>query len=353
MMIGPLIYNVRSVLLALRHIRIERTLPESVTAGDLFAVTLLLSNEKPKTASWAIEVEDDVQRLDGSRADRNQGRVLFPHVPAGKSQRQHYHGRLMRRGRYQFGPLKVSTRFPFGLVRRTWTFSARDTLTVFPRPGRLTEAWRRRRRPQLSGSARSRHQQGPLEGEFFALRDWQPGDSRRWIHWRSSARHGNLLVRQFEQQQDEDLVLLLDLWQPKSPSDADREHVERGVRFAATLASDLCRRGGARIDFAVSGKSVQQIHGVASPGLLNEILGTLAVLEAGQQDPSGEFLNQGLRHAALGSTIVLISTRKLDLASAGLRKGISDETARRLFSQHLVQVHCGEEELLEYCVLDY
>ena len=162
MMIGPLLYNARMVTVALRNVRISRSLPESVTAGDLFAVELTFSNHKPRVGSWAIEVDDRIHRVGGGRAERSSGRVLFAHVPAGESQRQHYHGRLLRRGRYRLGPLKISTRFPFGLIRRTKTVSAKDTLTVFPRPGRLTEAWRRLRRPRSVGTARSRRQQGPM-----------------------------------------------------------------------------------------------------------------------------------------------------------------------------------------------
>ena len=72
-------------------------------------------------------------------------------------------------------------------------------------------------------------------GDFFGVREWQAGDSVRWIHWRGTARHGQLMVRQFEKHRRRDIVLLLDLWQPSQPDEEHLENVELAVCFAAMV----------------------------------------------------------------------------------------------------------------------
>ena len=73
-------------------------------------------------------VEDAVQRDGDAPRERQQRiRLMLPRVPARGSCSASYRVLLTRRGRYRFGPLHVSTRFPFGLVRssRSWTIVRR------------------------------------------------------------------------------------------------------------------------------------------------------------------------------------------------------------------------------------
>ena len=143
-------------------------------------------------------------------------RVMFPFVPAGQRVRQTYRMRLPQRGRYALGPLRISTRFPFGLVQRTVWLEGDDELVVLPRLGQLRPAWLRYCPPAPHGVHGARRP-GYVPGDFFAVREWQAGDSVRWVHWRSTARHRELVVRQFEQPGERQLAVLLDLWAPEEP----------------------------------------------------------------------------------------------------------------------------------------
>ena len=176
--------------------------------------------------------------------------MLFPYVPAGQSRKGAYRGRLVERGRYQFGPVRLSTRFPFGLFSRTITVGESETLIVLPRLGRLTEGWAARRLEAFAGADRRRRRAGP-EGDFYGVREWRSGDGRRLIHWRSSARLGKLVVRQFERPRSRDVAVVLDLWQPEPPAAEHLENVELAVSFAATVLADLCRKGGSNVYLAL------------------------------------------------------------------------------------------------------
>lgn len=102
-----------------------------------------------------------------------------------------------------------------------------------------------------------------LEADFYGLRDWRPGDSRRWIHWRTSARRGSLVVRQFEQRRSQDLALLVDLWQPTQPSEAELAHVETAVSFVATLLADACQQSGRQLMIQIAAAAPLAVSGVA------------------------------------------------------------------------------------------
>src|SRR5690606_14888679 len=141
-------------------------------------------------------------------------------------------------------------------------------LIVYPRLGTLMPQWRQLGMPTETGSRKARPKQGVVEGPFYGQRDWRPGDSRRWIHWRSSARRNELVVRQFEQQQNQDLTLVVELWRPTGASAEELERVETAISFAATVVEDVCREGGVQIVVSIGGAKPNMISGPASQPLL-------------------------------------------------------------------------------------
>ena len=353
MMLGPLLYNWREVITSLGCLEIRRKLPEGICAGDLLVVDLVLSNHSPRYGSAAVVVDDLVHRDHLRRpGDRTSASVLFSEIAAGQSKHQRYQGRLTQRGKYRFGPLKMSTRFPLGLIRRTITVGDIQTMTVCPRLGYLTPAWSSLHQNSIRGSRPTPRQQSSSEADFFGLRDWQSGDSLSSIHWRTSARRGNLVVRQSEQQRQQDLLLLVDLWQPSSPSPEDLENVELAVSFAATVVADLCRRGGNQLDVGLAGSKVKLSRGFASVARLNEIMEELAVLEPYVGDRLPELFRDSRKKIRTGTTVLVVSTRQVDADEAQKASALAGIPTGELSGERVLFIHARRDALGRYFCLD-
>lgn len=313
MMLAPLLINLRLAIATLSRLTITRKLPGSISAGDLLAVDVTVENTRRRLASWAVVAEDRVERLGGREGDERQRVELYlPHLVAGRQQTVSYRGRLMKRGRYRFGPLRMSSRFPLGLVRRTVIVDESDTLLVCPRLGRLKDSWHAESRTEQAGVQTSRSRRGLIEGDFYGLRDYRAGDSRRWIHWRTSARRGSLTVREFERQQEQDLAILLDLWVPDEPTDEQRDNVELAVSFVATAVAEQCHRGGSRLWVGTAGESETVFDGACSVALMDEVIEHLAEMEAGSEPPLSELVARGLQRFGKNGRLVVVSTRRLN-----------------------------------------
>lgn len=311
---GAFLVHWRLVSKMVRKIDIQRKLPDSVSAGDLLVVELVASNRRRRLGAWALEVSDPIEREapSGGRVNAS-GRALFSYVPARDEGHTTYRGRLYQRGRYRFGPLELSSRFPLGLLRYRATIDLPGTLLVYPRVGHLTLAWRRWQEGLESNGGKSSPRRGMLEGDFYGLRDWRQGDSRRWLHWRTSARRQTPVVRQFEQPRDQGLAIALDLWQPKPPGPTEEDAFELAVSLAATIVADACRAGGRRISIAAAGRAPWLVTGPASNALMEDVMSRLATSEPDTGDGLPEAVGRLLENIRRGTQVLVVSPRPVDL----------------------------------------
>ena len=353
MLLGPFLLNWQAVRANLRGLKVDRNLPLRVCAGDVLSVDLSLMNTRRKLGCWAVVVEEQIQReAAGGRGNHRRQptlrpSVLFPYAPAGQSCKGVYRGRLVERGRYRLGPLRASTRFPFGLFSRTITLGEPKTLIVLPRLGRLTQGWAARRREALAGTDRRRQQPGS-EGDFYGVREWRSGDGQRLIHWRSSARAGKLVVRQFERPRSRDVAVVLDLWQPEPHSPEHAENVELAVSFAATVLADLCRKGGSNIYLGIGNGEPQCVGGPASSATLQRLMEQLALVEAKTDTSLPALLVATLRQVAVGTEVVLVSTRCVDLTNATEFVEILADAVMRDRARRILCVNTSSDRLAEF-----
>jgi uncharacterized protein (DUF58 family) len=353
MMLAPLLINLRLAIATLHRLKITRKVPAHLCAGDLLFVDILATNARRWLASWAVIVEDRVE-WEGAAGDGNRRKVevFVPHVGPGQTQSLSYRGRLMRRGRYRFGPLRLSTRFPLGLVRRTVMIDDEETLVVFPRLGTLRQAWYSQLRAEQSGASTSRSRKGLHEGDFYGLRDWRAGDSRRWIHWRTSARRGALAVREFEQQHEQKLAILLDLWVPDESSVEQWDRAELAISFVASVVADQCRRGGSQLWVGTAGESAEVVHGASSPSFLQEIMMHLALVKAHSSPPLSELLSRGLTRLRPDGRLVVVSTRPLDLRGGGRFAELRQDPQTLHSLEQCLVIDAGSQQLGEYFVVE-
>jgi uncharacterized protein (DUF58 family) len=214
--------------------------------------------------------------------DGGPGHCLSWFVPwlPGKETRLFRHTVLLpQRGRYRWGSLRAVSGYPLGLVRRQRILAAEETVLVLPRLGRLQRAALRRFLPpaglvhEWARQALRRHP--AAQSEFHGLRAFRSGDSPRWIHWRTTARCGELMVREFEDVPSEDLIVVLDLTpevagrgsgfvvppsggrgrRPPGPVPGARttnEDLEEAISLTATVCWEWCRQKGNHLLLAVA-----------------------------------------------------------------------------------------------------
>jgi len=183
---------------------------------------------------------------------------------------------------------------------------------VHPRVGRLSSSWKR---TLLTGSElveTRQHSRGVFDDEFHRLREFRPGDNPRVIHWRTSARQNELIVSEYSQSRDQDLLVLLDLWQPETPDDADLNRVELAVSLAATVCVEYVKQtSGARLVLVCCGSEQTVLEGHSRPGIVKPVLNALALAGADSSADSESLLETGLAKRTSGMRTVLITTRGL------------------------------------------
>ena len=142
-----------------------------------------------------------------------------------------------RRGLYELGPAEVRTIDPFGLLRFSRRFAAREEAIVYPRVFELV-GFPLRGRDGMSGARDSLGRRGD---EFSGLREYRQGDDRRHIHWKSVARTGELVVKEFAQDAPRRHAVVLDLYRPSIG--VPEAEIEDAVSVAGSVLLHLAREG--------------------------------------------------------------------------------------------------------------
>jgi uncharacterized protein (DUF58 family) len=230
--------------MTIKGLTVSRRPPPRVHAGEPFLMEVVIGNAKPKRASFSIEVEDLVGNVPLDK------RCYFLKIPAGKQQRTSYRHTFARRGAYTLDGYRLATKFPFALFRKSRDVDAPLEIVVYaarvpvPRPPPRTHT-----RGDAQANRLGRR------GEFFGLREHRAGDDRRDVHWRSSARSGRLLIREYEDELARKVVIGVDNALPQdvresiadgalTPAhEAQVNAVERAISVAASLAAVYLESG--------------------------------------------------------------------------------------------------------------
>jgi uncharacterized protein (DUF58 family) len=269
----------------LKRLAVTRRPPPRVWASEPFLMEVVIENQKPKRASYSIEVEDLVGEV-GHTTPLDK-RCYFLKIPEGKSQRTSYRHTFVRRGKHVLTGYRLATKFPFALFRKSRDVDAPLELVVYPQRVAVP---RPPPRAHVRGDATANRL--GRRGEFFGLRERRTGDDRRDVHWKSSARTGRLLVREYEDELARRVAIGVDNALPQDVRDAvtdgalapDAEAqvnaVERAISVAASLASTYLEAGWT-VEIVARGASVPM-----GMGRMHEtrILRALALLPYASQD---------------------------------------------------------------------
>lgn len=307
MLAGPFVINGWATFAMLKRSQVTRVVPRRVMCGELFAVEVTLRNLRPWMSLWMMQARDTVTGAGELLEPTN----LFTSVPPNGRQTGHYTLRLRHRGEYRFGPLRLSSRFPLGLIERGQLFAMPDRVLVYPRIGRLTRVAHQQLLGAAELSSERRARSGVFHDEFHHLRDYRSGDNPRAIHWRTSARRGSLILREFEQNREQHLCLLVDLWQPSSGlTTEDRERSEWALSLAATICIEQRRLArDSRLSLYADGQKTFVWEGRATAASLETLFDELAVMQPGPANHTGELWPRAWQNAASSTRFVVLTTR--------------------------------------------
>ncbi len=201
--------------------------PTRVVAGDRALGRLVITGRRKRSAPSRIELP----------VGQGLAEFIVPGIGAGESHEELFAVPTNRRAVIVAGPAVSVRGDQLGLVRRVLRLTEEVELFVHPKTTRLDSS--------AAGLVRD------LEGEtskkitnndisFHALRAYEPGDDRRYVHWRTSARTGQLMVRQFEETRRSQLTIIL---ATDRRHYADDDEFELAVSVAASLAGQVIRNG--------------------------------------------------------------------------------------------------------------
>ena len=142
-----------------------------------------------------------------------------------------YDSQCYQRGFYTFPPLKLTSRGPFGFFKQSYQIAQPDTLLIYPnylplKRFRLFEHY-------LQTAQQS--QKAGLGDQVLGLRDYRHGDPIKNIHWRSTARQGNLIVKEMSTEEEIQFNLVLDFWGEAGVRPDKYSPFECAIRVASSL----------------------------------------------------------------------------------------------------------------------
>jgi uncharacterized protein (DUF58 family) len=269
-----------------------------VVAGDQVREVFTLTNTGRLPVLWARVA--DHSAVPGYRADRVES------AGANTERRWTYAGTCERRGVFRLGPWDVHMADPFGFFEVTHRHSSTTTIMVYPRASYLPDLALPRGR--ASGRAPSAERAATETITVGGLRDYTPGDSLRRVHWRATARHDRLMVREFDREPSGDLWLILDMDAAVQGGKGAEATQEYAVILAASLAAQFVREGERRaVGLVASGQNPVLLPPGRGQAQLWRILRALAEVEPGAGRPLAPVLDDFGRSLGSGRTLVVLT----------------------------------------------
>jgi uncharacterized protein (DUF58 family) len=271
----------------------RRISPPRVPAGQNAVVSLRLENIS-RLPTGLLLAEDALPYSLGTRP-----RFVLERIEQGGWRELTYPIHSGTRGKYTVGPLQVRVADAFGLVELTRSFAARSTLVVTPAivplPSMpLAGNWR--------GEGGGYTRTADTAGEDDVIpRPYRDGDELRRVHWRSTARHGELMVRREEQRWRNRAVLLLDTRARAHSGAGAGSSFEYAASAIASIGVHLARGG-------IDGQLVTDAGPATAPGSFEDsLLDSLAVIK--QSSGSGLARVLDLAHGGTGGLLVVVAGR--------------------------------------------
>ena len=278
----------------------------NVYKGDDINVILTITN-KSYRRTQQLEVFDNVPHEMKMRKGIN---LMRMNLGPGQSATIRYTVRCPLRGHYTIGPTSIRYRNAFNLFVSETSIGDRSDITVFPQVRDVEEALIRSDVPKMYTGATTL--KTPGQGmEFYALREYFPGDSFRSINWKAFARTGDLMVNEKTRDAVTDVFIILDTRDVARIGTVLKNPLEMGTVAAASIANYFIKRRdsvslvtyGERMDFLPPETGDKQHY---------KVLSQLAAVESKGSMPLQAVTNTLSPRISRGSPVFIISSLEGD-----------------------------------------
>lgn len=278
------------VRLATPRLLLQRSInPDQLHDGERAIVDLRVESRR---GVYRVALEDRVHGLGAASfvADR---------IASGESMAGRYEVLCRPRGVYKVGPAKVSIGDPMGFVESTSHFGGSGRLVVFPRVEELEGVPTGRGQDQTINTSRAAFWHSGGE-DFFTLREYHQGDDLRKVHWPSSARRDELMIKQLEMPWQSRAFVILD---PRVEPHASSESFEQAVRGAASVLKHLFRSGYTPTIWAGSGNGTVVSNADAYHAAMEE----LAIIRPARSLDLRHMIGRLRRSGMAGGVLVMVT----------------------------------------------
>lgn len=223
----------------LQGLKISLNVPDSIHASQKAVFFLTLHNLKKFFPSFALRLrgkkgdEAELGQTDFFVKEKN-----FPYVRAGERLRLRLHCEFARRGTYSVDGFEVTTTFPFGFFARGRKLEAQGNIVVYPALCDLASLFLDN--PHLQGSL-EQNRRG-LGSNLFKIRDYESGDSARFVHWKSTAKMSRLMIKDFAWEEENPMRVVFSTYLPERSTWA-LQQFEKAVSSIASLGCDFQSKG--------------------------------------------------------------------------------------------------------------
>lgn len=169
--------------------------------GQVFEERFRLENKSPFIKTW-------VEIIDQSKLPGQNGSRIMAWVGRGELRNYSSYTLLTHRGKFLLSPTKIKSGDPFGLFEKTITLESNQSLIVLPIQFKIHNF----SLPPgyLPGGKSIRRRTAAITPHAAGIREYLPGDSMNRIHWKKTAQRGTLITKEFEEDPQSDIWIILD-----------------------------------------------------------------------------------------------------------------------------------------------
>ena len=283
--------------LTMEGLSVRRTLGQAYAhLGDTIELQYELRNEHALGKLW-LEVFEE-----SNWPEHLPGRVLS--IGGRKTRKWKVLVKAARRGRFRLGPVVMRSGDPFGLFRTLLRVPDEALLLVYPRvvpipfwtlPGSV-----------LEGSVLTGQRSLQSTSMVMGIREYRPGDALNRIHWRSSARHRELQVKEFELDKTADLWIYLDLERHWHRGEGEDSTEERCITVAASVVQKALREHR-NVGLITSGTRAEVLHPDRGSKQFGKLMQYLAEMQVGGTRSLAETVVETLPRLRRGASALLIT----------------------------------------------